>query len=294
MTLPALVALADWSVHPDKRFVARARLSRGEYRLSAPQKVGDPVSFIARLREETEGAPVLAGFDFPIGLPAGWTPDFRSFLQSDLADFCRPAALPCEISRRRPFYPARCGARGEHTRDHLKTALGTGGKRECDQLAGAEALFWLVGPRQVGKAAIHGWMHVLRPALERIFLWPFDGTVAEGLESGRVVVVEAYPRLCARILGLQVRNKRDSDSRREASAALAHHSMDPALKRMLASGFGPHAAGEDAFDAVIGLCGILRVLATQSDIEPPDRARRCEGWIFGLPASTPAPLMHSV
>lgn len=69
---PALVAHADWSKDPKKRWYATAVLEAdGHYRVGAPKPVGCLSSYFRRLRGNLEAdATVLAGFDFPIGLPA--------------------------------------------------------------------------------------------------------------------------------------------------------------------------------------------------------------------------------
>jgi hypothetical protein len=57
------------------------------------------------------------------------------------------------------------------------------------------------------------------------------------------------------------------------------------LVEALRDGFGPNDDGEDPFDALIGLFGMLNVLlGRQSSGEPSDpRVRRIEGWILGRP-----------
>ena len=54
------------------------------------------------------------------------------------------------------------------------------------------------------------------------------------------------------------------------------------------AGFGPHPAGEDAFDAVIGLIGMLLVVRGMRPAESPDdpAVRRREGWMLGLDPRT--------
>lgn len=70
---PALVAHADWSVAPGKRWLALATLGAGSYHAQAPQKVGDVQTLLYRLRELAEPASaVLFGVDFPIGLPLAY------------------------------------------------------------------------------------------------------------------------------------------------------------------------------------------------------------------------------
>ena len=69
---PMLGAHADWSKDANKRWYATAALEAdGHYLVSAPSMVGCLSSYFRRLRGNLEAdAAVLAGFDFPIGLPA--------------------------------------------------------------------------------------------------------------------------------------------------------------------------------------------------------------------------------
>jgi hypothetical protein len=57
----------------------------------------------------------------------------------------------------------------------------------------------------------------------------------------------------------------------------------------LQDGFGPAPGREDAFDAVVGLFGMLNLLLGLRHLEEPagQRLRKIEGWILGqsLPAS---------
>ena len=61
---------------------------------------------------------------------------------------------------------------------------------------------------------------------------------------------------------------------------------DPALDAWLAAGFGPDAAGEDRLDCVVGVLGVLQVLAgRRTDAAPADPwVRRWEGWVLGQTA----------
>ncbi|WP_198376440.1 hypothetical protein [Neoroseomonas rubea] len=55
---------------------------------------------------------------------------------------------------------------------------------------------------------------------------------------------------------------------------------------MIADGFGADAAGEDRFDSVIGLAGLIGVLdGARPDFVPEDAAiRTWEGWVLGQAA----------
>ena len=95
-------------------------------------------------------------------------------------EFYEPARSRQDIRPERPFYPGG-DTRGTTRRD-LVHGLGMTNfsdlKRRCERSSHAEALFWLVGAKQVGRAAISGWKDLLAPALANnaeLSIWPFDG-----------------------------------------------------------------------------------------------------------------------
>ncbi len=140
---------------------------------------------------------------------------------------------------------------------------------------------------------------MLGPALRErddVALWPFEGTLDALLADGRIVVAESYPGEFYTHFEMSFppgpdgkRGKRVQASRAAASrplldwAAVHDIALAPELRDSLQDGFGPHAAGEDAFDAVVGVFGMLNVaLGTRPPGEPDDaRLRRVEGWILG-------------
>jgi hypothetical protein len=164
----------------------------GRVNASAPEPVADAGTLIERLRHRADGAVVVVGFDFPIGVPQTYAnragiQTFRSFLHhvatGGRASFFNVARTPEEISIDRPFYPsAPAGARQYHQLEALGVTAVDDLRRVCERpRAGRRAaapLFWLVGPNQAGRAAIAGWRDVLIPSLRsdaRVALWPFDG-----------------------------------------------------------------------------------------------------------------------
>ena len=307
-TRPALIAHADWSKDPKKRWYAAAVLDDiGRYRVNAPAPVGPVDTYLNRLREcAGPGSTVLAGFDFPIGLPARYAAragltDFRSALlrlgRNEWSDFYEPARSRSDISIGRPFYPSRPGRKGEHSQEHLYGRLELSSmsdlKRRCERHA--QSLFWLIGPNQVGKAAISGWRDLLAPALAseaHLSIWPFDGHLDDLLARPGIVVSETYPAEVCRHLELVVsepsRSKRcQSDRAADAStmqdwARANEVRLTKELQDEIEDGFGPHEDGEDRFDAVIGLLGMLDVVfGNLPSGEPRNDTTQIEGWILG-------------
>ena len=267
--------------------------------------MGDVAAFRAELFDTARAGPVLAGFDFPLGLPERFAQglgfaDFPAALEhfgtGAWSSFFEPAATPAEIGPRRPFYPARAaGASRAHLLAGHGAACWDDLLRRCER-GGATArtaspLFWTVGAAQVGRAAGHGWQTVVRPCLQAgATLWPFAG--ASLATKPGLTLCEIYPADTYRRLGAGFRpgeGKRDRAVRGAKSSALAiwcgHHAvgLDANLARALAEGFGPDQGGDDGFDAVVGLLGMIGVAdglwpAGAPDTEP---VRRWEGWILG-------------
>jgi hypothetical protein len=285
--LPREVIAIDWGATPKKRQLCRAVLRAGRYVVLPPVSIPSAT--------EVPLAPgTLVGFDVMLGLPPAYAarmelPSFREALkrfgQGEYADFYRPAALPEEITEHRPFYPA---AAGGAKREHLVAVLGPAAfdLRPCDRATGAGPLFWLIGAKQVGRSSITVWRDLLTPHLERIALWPFDGTLDALLQGERCVVAETYPAHLGRALGLSLASKRDAAQRAAAGAQLLATKRPMIdlfeVRELLLSGFGASADGEDAFDATIACIGLAQMLTSGRLPEPPEEARAVEGWILGL------------
>ena len=314
---PKLIAHADWSTDAKKRWCAIAVLDAdGRYRIDAPELVGDLSTYFSRLRGRAgPDAVVLCGFDFPIGLPASYgnkadLTDFRhalsGFGRDRWCEFFSPAPAQQAVSVTRPFYPLRPGGTRKH---HLVAGLGMQSARElyrrCDlhpDRGPAEAIFWLVGPKQVGRAAITGWRDLLTPAMRSESppsIWPFDGRLTDLLARPGVVVAETYPAEVYRHLDLAVRGNGRS-KRRQADRAADAGSLEAwartnrvhltsRLGATIADGFGTGADGEDRFDAVVGLFGMLDVaLGNRPSGDPDGDTTRIEGWILGQPSAPSA------
>lgn len=311
--LPQLVAHADWGSDRRKRWLTRAvRQPNGVYRAHAPEPVGDPATLFQRLMPTCSS--IFIGFDFPIGLPIAYArragiDDFVTFLaqagHSNWSTFYEVAAHPHEISLKRPFYPLRPGAAKQQ---HLLDGLGLekpGLRRRCDRAypgrKAAAPLFWAMGAQQVGKAAISGWRDVLGPALRSISrefaIWPFSGPLFTLFGAAHIVAAETYPAECYTHLdiawpraGKGEKSGKRSQAARQANAqallawaALASVELTNDLRHQIEIGFGARAEGEDAFDSVVGLFGMLNVTRGHRPPANPedDSIRKIEGWILG-------------
>ena len=305
---PALVAHADWSKDPKKRWYAAARLEAdGYYRVSAPARVGCLSSYFRRLRGSLEAdAAVLAGFDFPIGLPVRYAAkvgltDFLDALprlgRGEWDDFYCPAPSQSCISTGRPFYPAgsTAGTKKQHLVKALDLTRDDDLRRRCERSTNAEALFWLVGAKQVGRAAISGWKDLLAPALAQqpeLSIWPFGGALVDLLARPGIVVAETYPAAMYRPLDLEIgrpsRKKTSRSDRAKDAPAMwdwvdkRSVRLEPQLEYELCDGFGSDRSGDDRFDAVVGLFGMLDVVfGNLPSGEPRDETTQIEGWILG-------------
>jgi hypothetical protein len=235
------------------------------------------------------GGCVLIGFGYPIGLPHTYAQlmgvsDFCSALPSFGKDewrrFYDVAECADQISLLRPFYPYRSG--GTRRRFQLnKLGLGSIDEllRTCEKAPPlqrpAAPLFWTLGAQQVGKAAINGWQNVLAPGLKDpnldLAIWPFSGRMAELARPGKVIVAETYPAEFTHQLSLVSPHKRFSKRRQSdrmfaagrliKQAVTTGIKINPELERSLTEGFGFSLTGEDRFDAVVGLIGMLQIIS---------------------------------
>jgi hypothetical protein len=216
------------------------------------------------------------------------------------AGFFEPAATLEQVSIERPFFPRGTAARGDKARHRDRLGLSRAEiLRRCDRLERAEALFWTLGPKQVGKAAIAGWRELLVAARAddqvSVGIWPFDDPSLEQLLGHHdVVLAETYPAGLYRRVGVVFRSgqggKTSHDARRAQAAALIRCAeglgveLAPQLREAIAAGFPKEVGGDDGFDAAVGLLGMLDVLAGERPGALPrdDAVLSVEGWMLGL------------
>ena len=295
----------DWSTRAAGRWMAVAdRMPDGGWRASGPAPVPAPAELVDALVAAGREGPVLAAFDCPIGIPArfGEETGFGSFAamldalgRGAWPDLFTVAATPGEVGPRRPFYPARPGgARLRHLLEGHGVETVDDLVRACERAGpdggAAGCMFWTLGAKQVGKAALFAWREVVVPARRRgAHLWPFEGDLAELAGQGGLTLAESYPGDAYGQLGFRIRNKRD----RALRAALAPHLLGWAAARRVRladdlsaavlGGFPVAAGGDDGFDAAMGLLAAIAVVDGERPAGPPpgEGPRRWEGWILG-------------
>jgi len=289
---------SDWSIAPAKRWTAIAERRPDGWSIAGLAQTPSPHRFLDLLFDRPG---TLAGFDFPIGLPAFYLDktgiDFCDLLSLPATDrarrFFTPADTLFDISPAQPFY--RRHPPGGRQADLLRRLDCTSFDellRVCDRKtknrSRAESIFWTVGAKQVGKAALSGWRDILIPARARgARLWPFDGRLSS---SHALTLAETYPAEVYRHLGMtRTVRKRTQEGRKMAGAVMLAWTsernvrLSAELASLVRDGFGERADGEDAFDAITGLCGMIEV-ADGRRTEALDAlwtADPREGWILG-------------
>ena len=300
---------ADWSVSPKKRWVARAAWASG-WTVTTVELVGPASAFVAGLLNAAATRRVVAGFDFPIGLPTTYgektgEPDFPAFLRGVGAGrwsrFANIARSADEISIEQPFYPA--GSTGGVTQAALIRGHGESHfddlRRQCERATSkrraACPIFWTLGGNQVGRGALSGWVEVVKPAQAGgAYVWPFDGNLQDLTGPPGLVIAETYPAEAYGHVGVrfaQSESKTSQAQRRSKANAIfgwADRSaveLSEPVHALINDGFGNGKSGEDQFDALMGLLGMIEVADRRRPASGPSRAiDRWEGWIFGQQA----------
>ncbi len=304
-----MIAHCDWSKDPKKRWMTVAIRHHDFWHLTKPELVGNTSDLFERLQMRTcSSGSMLVGFDFPIGLPVeyGRRTGFSHFRDALIAfgrgewiDWFRVCEAADQISVHRPFYPMRPGGT---SRTRLLEGLSlTAGQilRRCDkgtlERSAACSIFWTLGGNQVGKGAISGWQEILVPNIHDLKLWPFDGMLDELSRSASLIVVETYPGEVYHQLGLPRHgwSKRRQTGRQHVAPMLEDrivrkgYRLEDGFSDLIRHGFTASPSGEDQFDALVGLLGMLDVVEDdRPDSFTMDRqTTEWEGWIFGQAAS---------
>jgi hypothetical protein len=315
--LPDRVAHADWGTAPAKRAIASAELRDGAFHARAPSVFGGTGRLLEDMGLGGASAQTLLGFDFPIGLPRAYAARaganrFLEWLRSlpNDAPLFEVASDIADVSPARPFFPRSITLKSPGIKARYRHAIGLSNDevlRRCDRKHctrnAASEMFWCLGASGVGKATIAGWRDTLRPALRdparRFMVWPFEGRLEDLLAAADAVLVETYPADAYLQLGLAIgqpgaSKRRQHDRRVDAKRLLdwsAERAVLPedALTEQILDGFGPSPAGEDAFDAVVGLFAMIDTLQRAPEPQLPDDAaiRSVEGWMFGQHPSCP-------
>jgi hypothetical protein len=288
-------------------------MSGNAYQVEPPKPVGELANFIQQVKAQAgPDECILLGFDFPIGLPFAYAQkaglhNFVSALpefgQGIWQDFYNVSLTVDQISVYRPFYPYRPGGTSHQI---LLNKLGFHSinelRRECEkappQARSASPLFWTLGAQQVGKAALNGWEQVIVPGINdpslEVVIWPFCGKMSEILRPGRIIIAETYPAQYMHQLNILSPHKRFSKrkqfDRMKAAVKLIRVAeqygveIHPELEISIREGFGSEKSGEDRFDAVLGLLGMLRFFTGVDQLPEPGNPKltQIEGWILGL------------
>ncbi|WP_368661350.1 hypothetical protein [Paracoccus sp. (in: a-proteobacteria)] len=260
------------------------------------------------MRQASRNHQVLAGFDFPIGLPTAYAqrtgfPHFRAFLQAlscgQWPHWLLPGQIVQDISVYRPFYPQATAEKGSQHRAQLTNALNLTWDqlhRRCDRAAGmgnaAAVMFWTLGGNQVGKAMIAGLKEIILPLQGESHLWPFDGDLHDS--TARLTLAETYPTRFYDLLGLTPRQKpgkTDPQKLMALAPALLDKAqalsitLSPPIEHMVRTGFAGHKAkaNDDAFDALVGAIGMIATHDGHRPEHPPLTAdeQAWEGWMLG-------------
>ena len=231
------------------------------------------VFFADVLTEATPTERSLIAVDVPLGLPADF-PDvygnkgFVEWLLGLPGEDWRGLVVEGIVDQApgRPFVEKpRAGDK----------RLGRFPLRRCDRLTHAESVYWCMGPKQVGKAALQFWFEVLRPLVRQggIAVWPF-----QPIDDARVVVAECYPGyLVDRVWGRSVVKTNAPDVVQAlAETGEARRGTDERTRLHAAS-------SEDEFDMLTVALALRAAVEAEADVlSAPVHARPIEGWILLL------------
>lgn len=257
---------------------------------------------------------VWLGLDIPIGFVDTWydgakhdganVKDFKALLTlletDEWQEFFNVCQSPDEIRHMRPSYPQSSGIKGSVTRDQLIKALGLADfdalYRACEfptkKRSAACPSFWTLGANQVGKAMLHGLKHLILPGYANGFnIWPFMGDLASLCKSPGVTLIETYP---GEIYGWLGHTSELTKSNQNSRQKYLHKLREDARARGIEinatiwadikDGFGPDHGKDDAFDALIGVMGLIEIAEGRRPEYLPRTSSilEREGWIVGL------------
>lgn len=317
----ALLVAADWSAATRRRAAWLADPAPPAPRLAPlaiPAEDGLELRSLVRASREVGGdRPVLIGIDAVLGVPTLWAEAVgaRDFAGA-LALLAGRGALEGELaagSRFDPFHPFFRVPRGRGALSAWVRAAGGPGlfRRQVEEglpassafaaagipgaVGGATRALWRELVREAGPGTLGGPGHAPRGAAP-LRVWPFAGPLPQILRKGVTVLAEIYPRALAG-LALRVGSGGRAEGRPTLSALGKRNpeARADALRRLERAGWvrrhgvalgglAAAARSEDAFDALLGAAGLLRLAledhpATGSPVDPV-----LEGGILGLAA----------
>ncbi|WP_338187206.1 methyltransferase type 12 [Thalassospira tepidiphila] len=300
---------ADWSLSAKGRWVAKATRTEVGWQIHAIEPVGMLHQFRQSLANHGKTDALWLGLDMPIGFLDTWydganVKDLMSLLRlletGEWQEFFDVCQSPDEIRHTRPFYPQSSGIKGSVKRDHLIKALDLTDfddlHRACEfpttQRNAACPPFWTLGANQVGKGMLHGLKHLIMPGHADGFnIWPFSGDLGTCCKSPGVTLIETYP---GEIYGWLTDTSELTKSIQESRKKYLHQLRDNASKKGIeispsvwadiSDGFGPDHGKDDAFDALIGVMGLIEIAEGRRPEHLPrtPSVLNREGWIVGL------------
>jgi len=287
----------------------------GSWSIVLLSDVGETSTLLQRTRDDlNENQRVLIGFDFPIGYPkafgertgcAQFLDALPNFGNGEWSDFFSKTDNSELVSIHRPFYPRTGKPKGSTSVVRHVQALGIERSeqfRRCERRTcyrnEASPLFWTIGARQVGTAAMCGWQEILQPLIREenrgFQIWPFEGDLESITNNDHDVVVETYPGEAYSHIGFPNfwRGKRIQEERRARASNILnwtennHVTVSGQILARIQDGFGSQPSGEDHFDAVVGMCSVIDVVEGRRREGPEDFRNlggisNHEGWIFG-------------
>ena len=156
-------------------------------------------------------------------------------------------------------------------------------------------IFWTLGGNQVGRGALSGWVEVVKPAqAQGAALWPFDGPLEDLSAGSGLIIAETYPAEAYGHVGVRFASNESKTNRlhRQTKANAIHTWADEngvelitSVRALIDDGFGETKSGEDQFDALLGLLGMIEVADRRRPAADPSRLPDAwEGWILGQSA----------